>query len=115
MSKTVTFIADVYPYCVGDVVVLNDDELKQVDKVAKARKRQVYQVGPQAEVTSSSEADRQAAAQAEAKKADAEAKAQAKLAAEEAKKADAALHNSTSGTTTPGTAAGTTVKTADAK
>lgn len=43
MSKTVTFIADVYPYVVGDVMVLNEDELKAVDKVAKVRKMKVYE------------------------------------------------------------------------
>jgi hypothetical protein len=111
MSKTVTFLADVYPYCLGDVVVLNDDELKQVDKIAKARKQQVYQVGPQAQVDSSAEADRQAA-ELKVKADAAEAKAQAKLAAEEAKKADAAAHNSASGKTVSGTSAGTKVKTA---
>lgn len=116
MSKTVTFTADVYPYCVGDVVVLSDDELKQVDQVAKARNlKSVYDVGASGQVTSSAEADRQAAnlKAAELYRADAAAaKAQLKLEKEEAAKADAAAHNSASGQTTPGSAGGNKVVTA---
>lgn len=60
MGKTVTFIADVYPYCVGDVIVLSDEEAKQVDAIAKARKTKVYESGAKGEVDSTAEADRQA-------------------------------------------------------
>lgn len=114
MSKTVTFIDDVYPYCLGDVVVLNDEELKQVDKVAKARKRKVYDDGAKGEVASTAESKRNAASATADQKADAEAKAQAKLQAAEAKKADAEGHNSASGQTTSGSAADDSVKTAAA-
>lgn len=33
----VQFTADVSPYCAGDVVDLDKDELKRVDEAAKAR------------------------------------------------------------------------------
>lgn len=36
-SKLVTFNADFYPYVYGDVVKVDTDELKRIDKVAKAR------------------------------------------------------------------------------
>jgi len=61
MGKTVTFTADFFPYCVGDVIVLSDDEVKQIDKVSKLRKTTFYVAGAKAEVDSSAEADRQEA------------------------------------------------------
>ena len=115
MSKTVTFTDDVFPYCVGDVMVLNDDELKAVDAIAKARKHKVYETGAKQEVDSSDEADRQEADRkaAEAKVAE-EAKAEQKLRDVAAKKAAAAAQTSPSGTEAPGTTGGDSVKTAAA-
>jgi hypothetical protein len=37
MSRTVTFKRDVFPYVRGDVVTLEDEELKRVDQTIKAR------------------------------------------------------------------------------
>ena len=79
MSKTVTFVADIYPYCLGDVVVLNDEELKAVDKVAKARKLKAYEVASASDSDTGKTSDDEAADEA-AKKAKAEADAAAKAA-----------------------------------
>ena len=55
MSKTVTFVTDIYPYCLGDVVVLDDKELARVDDVAKARKVKAYNVFAEAVVETKDE------------------------------------------------------------
>jgi hypothetical protein len=36
MSKLVEFTQDIAPYCKGDVVKLEDDEIKRVEKRAKS-------------------------------------------------------------------------------
>lgn len=41
----VTFVADVYPYCKGDVMDLSKDELKLVDAVATERDITAYEKG----------------------------------------------------------------------
>lgn len=116
MSRTVTFIEDVYPYCVGDVMVLNDEELKAVDAIAKARKRKVYTDGAAGQVTSDAETKRNEASRAAEKSSSAdEVDAQVKLEAAAAKKAEEQAGNNPTGKAVPGSAADTEVKTAAAK
>jgi NMD protein affecting ribosome stability and mRNA decay len=38
MSKVVTFLEDIYPYVVGDVVRLEEKALAEIEKIAKGRK-----------------------------------------------------------------------------
>jgi len=97
MSKTtlVTFTADVYPHVRGEVINIDNDELKRVDEVAKSREiESAYEAGevelqtnePSAEVVASNEqhAKNEAAAVEKAKATDnAQAKTDAK--AEETK------------------------------
>lgn len=82
MSKPtlVTFNADIFPYCRGDVVALTNDELKRVDKVAADRNvEEPYTKGAN-EPTEVPETDAEIAAREElaSKVAEAEAAAQAK-------------------------------------
>lgn len=116
MSKTVTFIDDVFPYCVGDVIVLNDQELKAVDKIAKARKRKVYTDGARGEVASTTEADKNAASSKAADEAASdEGEAQVELEEAAAEKAEEEAGNNPTGKPVPGSAAGKSVKTAAKK
>lgn len=55
----VEFVADVYPYCKGDVMDLSADELKKVDATAKRRDITAYKAVKGAEdKTSASKADK---------------------------------------------------------
>src|SRR3954469_10771049 len=112
--KTVTFLADVYPYCVGDVVVLDDDQLAAVDKIAKARKVKAYVAGAKAEVESSAEADRQAEDREAQEGVEDERKASHDLAQASAAAADDQPGNNPSGLVEPGTSGKTELKTAAA-
>ena len=113
MSKLVTMLQDVYPFgCLGDVVTLAEDEIKKLEKIAKARKQTLFEdfhkAVDQVDGAAKAAADKQAKADAAAKKAQEdqaakEAKVQADAdakAAADKKAADAASTTANNGAAT---------------